>query len=117
MVLAQEKHWTYGILANQLWSFAGDDSRASVNQMYLQPFGAYTTAHATTYTISSETTAAWNQPGGNTWTVPVIFQVSQLVRLGRRPLSIGAGYGYYVESPDGGPNSKFRVLLTMIFPK
>jgi hypothetical protein len=67
--------------------------------------------------LSSETTATWLQPSSNTWTVPVIFQVSQLLRLGRRPVSIGAGYGYYVESPDGGPNSKFRVLFTLIFPK
>ena len=85
--------------------------------MYLQPFGSYTTAKATTYTLSSETTANWNQPGSNTWTVPIIVQVSQLLRLGRRPVSIGAGYGYYVESPDGGPNWKFRAILTLLFPK
>jgi hypothetical protein len=59
----------------------------------------------------------WLQPSGNTWTVPIIAQVTQLLRLGRRPVSIGAGAGYYVESPDGGPNWKFRVLVTLIFPK
>jgi hypothetical protein len=117
VVLAQEKRWTYGVLANQLWSFAGDDARSSVNPMYVQPFAAYTTPHATTYQISSETTAAWNQPGGHTWTVPLIFQVSQMVRVGKRPISLGAGYGYYVESPDGGPNSTFRFLITLLFPK
>ncbi len=117
VILKQSGHWTYGALGNQLWSYGGDDSRPSVNQMYLQPFGSYTTAKATTYTLSSETTANWNQPGSNTWTVPIIAQVSQLFRLGRRPVSIGAGYGYYVESPDGGPNWKFRAILTLLFPK
>jgi hypothetical protein len=117
VILKQTGHWTYGALTNQLWSFAGDDSRPSVNQFYLQPFGAYTTAKATTYQISSETVADWNQPGSDTWTVPIILQVSQMLRLGRRPISVGAGYGYYVESPTGGPNWKFRALITLIFPK
>jgi hypothetical protein len=117
VILKQQGPWTYGVLANQLWSFAGDSSRTSVNQMYVQPFGAYTTKKATTYQLSSETTAMWLQPSGNTWTVPIIAQVTQLLRLGRRPVSIGAGAGYYVESPDGGPNWKFRVLVTLIFPK
>jgi hypothetical protein len=117
VILKQTGHWTYGVLVNQLWSFAGDDSRPSVNQMYVQPFGAYTTDKATTYQLSSETTATWNQPSSNTWTVPLIAQVTQLLRLGRRPVSVGAGAGYYVESPDGGPNWKFRVLVTLIFPK
>ena len=30
--------WTYGVLVNHLWSFAGDDNRADVNSTFLQPF-------------------------------------------------------------------------------
>jgi hypothetical protein len=117
VVLKQSGHWTYGALGNQMWSYAGDSSRPSVNQMFLQPFAAYTTKKATTYTLVSETIANWLQPSSNTWTVPIIFQVSQLVHLGRRPVSITAGAGYYVESPDGGPNWKFRAMLVLLFPK
>ena len=32
VVLKQSGQWTYGALARQLWSFAGDDDRADVNQ-------------------------------------------------------------------------------------
>src|SRR5688572_7990565 len=30
--------WTYGALANHVWSFAGDDERADVSSTFLQPF-------------------------------------------------------------------------------
>jgi hypothetical protein len=117
LILKQSGHWTYGALASQVWSYAGDGSRPGVSQLYLQPFGSYTTAKATTFNLSSETTANWNASSGNTWTVPIIVQVSQLLRLGRRPISVGLAYGNYVESPDGGPNWKLRASLTLLFPK
>ena len=88
-----------------------------MNQTFLQPFAAYTTKKATTFTLNSETTLNWNASSRNKWTVPVIVQVSQLVKLGRRPLSVGVGYGNYVETPDGGPNWKLRMLVVLLFPK
>jgi len=30
--------WTYGALANHLWSVAGDDDRADISSTFLQPF-------------------------------------------------------------------------------
>lgn len=91
LILKQSGAWTYGALVNHVWSVAGDDSRPDVSQTFLQPFAAYTTAKATTFTLNSASTANWKASSGNTWTVPVIFQVSQLVKLGRRPLSVGVG--------------------------
>jgi hypothetical protein len=42
VVLTQKSGWTVGILANHVWSYAGDDDRAEVNSTFLQPFIAYT---------------------------------------------------------------------------
>src|SRR3954454_9305394 len=33
--------WTFGALINNVWSFAGQSTRATVNQMTLQPFVNY----------------------------------------------------------------------------
>ena len=38
VVLKQEKGWTYGALANHIWSFAGDDDRPDVSATFLQSF-------------------------------------------------------------------------------
>jgi len=41
VLLTQPKPWTLGILGRQLWSYAGDDSRADVNQLLHEPFVNY----------------------------------------------------------------------------
>jgi hypothetical protein len=64
VVLKQSGPWTYGALWNQIWSFSGNSQRDSVNQMFLQPFLAYTTATAVTINLQSESTANWNAAAG-----------------------------------------------------
>jgi len=34
--------WTVGMLANLVWSFAGDDDRPDISNTFMQPFVAYT---------------------------------------------------------------------------
>src|SRR5262249_39937383 len=40
VVLKQEGPWTYGLLFNHIWSFAGDEHRNYVSSTFLQPFVA-----------------------------------------------------------------------------
>ena len=68
VVLKQEGHWTYGALANHLWSVAGSDSRADISATFVQPFLAYTTKTAWTFTANSESTYDWEN---DDWSVPV----------------------------------------------
>jgi hypothetical protein len=115
VVLKQTGPWTYGALVNHIWSFAGDDDRSDVNQTLLQPFLSYTTPSALTVTLNTESTANW-EAVSEEWTVPINLQVSKVVRLGRKPMSIGLGVGYYAEQPEGGPEWKLRTVLTLLFP-
>lgn len=114
VVLVQDGPWTYGVLANHIWSFAGDDDRADVNATFLQPFLAYTTSAATTFTLNTESTYDWSN---DQWTVPINFIVSQLIKFGRQPVSLGVGGRYYAESPDDGPEWGVRTFITFLFPK
>lgn len=44
IVALQQTHgFTYGVLANQIWSFAGQQDRQNINSTFLQPFISYTT--------------------------------------------------------------------------
>ena len=114
VVLKQENGWTYGALANHIWSFAGDDSRADVNATFLQPFLSYTTKTYTTFTLNTESTYDWD---AEQWTVPVNAMASQLVKFGQQPVSFGLGYRNYAEAPDGGPDWGLRFVVTFLFPK
>jgi hypothetical protein len=117
VVLKQQGAVTVGALANHLWSFAGDDARSDVNQTFLQPFLAYTTPTAVTFTLSSESTANWEAASGQKWTVPINVQVSKVVRIGPFPASLGFGGGYFVEKPTNGPEWKLRATATILLPR
>jgi hypothetical protein len=114
VILKQSGPWTYGALANHLWDFAGDDSRASVNATFLQPFVSYITATKTTFTLNAESTYDWQR---EQWSIPLNAIVSQLVKIGDQPVQFSAGVRYYVEKPDGGPEWGLRFAVTWLFPK
>ena len=117
VVLKQSGPWTFGALVNHIWSYAGDEKRSDVNQTFLQPFLSYTTKGGVTLSVNTESTANWEAASGEKWTVPINLQVSKVTRLGRRPMSIGLGAGYFAEKPEGGPSWKLRAVLTLLFPR
>lgn len=94
--------WTYGILANQVWGFAGPVSYGAkpVNQVYMQPFIAYTTKTAWTFSLNSESQYDWLT---QKWTMPFNFVVSKLVQIDKLPVSFELGLRYYAASPNDGP--------------
>ena len=118
VVVKQVRGLTAGGLMNQLWSVAIEEDRKSVSQMYLQPFVAYTMRTHTTFILSSEATANWNStPGDARWTIPLIFQISQILKIGKQPISFQIGAKYYADSPRYGPDWGVRFNLTLLYPK
>jgi hypothetical protein len=114
LLLRQEHGWTYGILANHIWSVAGDSDRPDISTTFMQPFFSYTTATHTTFGVNTESTYDWE---GQQWTVPINLFVSQLVRIGGLPISFTLGGRYYAERPRGGPDWGFRFVVTLLFPE
>lgn len=115
VLLKQEHGWTYGALANHIWSVAGDDDRNDISATFLQPFLSYTTKGFTTFGINTESTYDWES---EQWSVPVNLTVTQLLKVGNQPLTIQAGARYWADSPDGGPEGwGARIALTFLFPK
>jgi hypothetical protein len=112
--LKQDSGWTYGLLANHIWSFAGNDERDDISATFIQPFLSYTTKTYTTWSVNTESTYDWKN---NQWTVPINVQVSQLVKFGKQPVSFALGYRNYVERPAGGPDWGLRFSVTLLFPK
>jgi hypothetical protein len=56
VVLRQEHGFTFGILANHIWSFAGDDDRPDISSTFLQPCLNFTTKTYTTFGVNTEST-------------------------------------------------------------
>lgn len=114
VLLKQSSGWTYGTLANHLWSFAGTQSRKEVSATFLQPFVSYTTKTYTTFGLNTESTYDWQN---SQWTVPINLTVSQLLKLGKQPVQFQLGGRYYPETPSGGADWGLRFAVTLLFPK
>ena len=115
VALTMRGPWTVGMLANHIWSYAGDSDRQDISNTFLQPFAAYTWPSAWTVSVQSESTYNWKT---EKWSVPVNAAVSKLVRWGKLPVSLQAGVGYWVESPDAGPEGfRFRLQANFVLPK
>ena len=114
VLLKQEQGWTYGMLANHIWSFAGKSTTSDINATFMQPFFGYTTKTYTTFTLTTENTYDWE---GRGWTVPLHVLVSQLVKLGGVPLQLQAGPRFYLHHPDGGADFGLRFQVTLLLPK
>jgi len=114
LALKQQNGWTYGALFNHVWSFAGDSDRRDVNRTFLQPFVSFTTKTSTTFGLNTETSYDWT---GEQWTVPLIGSVSQVLKVGKLPVSLALGAKYYAEAPSGAPEWGLRFSVTLLFPK
>ena len=51
--------WTLGMLANHVWSYAGDSDRQDLSNTFLQPFASYTWPNAWTVSLQSESSYNW----------------------------------------------------------
>jgi hypothetical protein len=106
--------WTYGVLANHLWSVAGDDDRSEISSTFLQPFLAKQFPGASTLTINSETTYDWY---GDSWNVQVNLMYSKVTRIGNQTVSFAGGARYYFDTPGDGPDWGLRFVVTLLFPE
>lgn len=113
-VARRARNWTYGLLANHIWSFAGRDSRADVSTTFLQPFVSFTTKTYTTFALNTESTYDWEN---KRWIVPLNATVAQMLKIGGQPIQLQLGGRVYADRPDGGPDWGLRFAVIFLFPK
>jgi hypothetical protein len=109
----QQGDWTYGVLARQLWSVAGHRDRADVRTTFVQPFLAYTTKTAWSYSLNTESVYDW---AGKQWSVPIHLEVSKVVLFVRQPVRVGlAARCWAATIPGGPPACGFRFIASPLF--
>jgi hypothetical protein len=113
VALKQSNGWTCGVRAAQLWSYAGDDDRRSFNATFVDTFVSYTWRSGTTLGVSSESAYDWNN---SQWIVPVGATISQVVNVGRQPVSLSLGARYTAEGSDVGGEWSLSASVSLLFP-
>jgi hypothetical protein len=114
LILKQQGGWTVGILANHIWSYAGDGDREDVSATFLQPFINYTFPNTVSLLLNTESTYDWE---AEQWTVPINAGVSKIFVFGGQRVSLGVQGRYYAEKPEGGPEWGARFTATFLFPE
>ncbi|MEX6686787.1 hypothetical protein QTN47_04735 [Danxiaibacter flavus] len=115
LVLKQAKGLTFGVLMNQIWSFAGDKDRTDVNQMFIQPFFTHNWKSGAGLGLNAEITSNWQAGNATAFINPI---VSGVTKLGTQTIQLAVGPRIPVAGP---PESKakfgFRAVLTFVFPE
>lgn len=115
VVLNRAGPWTYGLLGYQSWAAGGNAAFGTQNNLYGQPFLAYTNKEALTITANME--ALYNYDTRRT-SNPLYVGASKLVVIGGVPFSFGAGPMYYVSNTPGGPSGwGARATATVVILK
>ena len=115
VVLNRDGPWTYGVLGYRSWSAGGNAAYGTQNNLYGQPFLAYTTKSA--WTFSTNMQALYNYDTGRT-SNPLYAGVSKLEVFGKQPVQFSLGATYYVNSTPEGPQGwGARATVTFVFPE
>ncbi|APT59875.1 hypothetical protein RQ831_17855 [Roseomonas gilardii] len=105
--------WTFGVLASHLWSFGASRERPEMNLTAVQPFVARHFEGGFTLTVTSETAYDWTT---RQFTVPLNVTASQIVKIGRMPVSLFFGPRIYLQRPSQGPDWGLRFGVQFLFP-
>lgn len=117
VALIQPDPWTFGVLANNVWSFAGEEDRADVNRMLLNLFIVLQLGNGWYVNSAPILTADWIAGENDRWVVPIGAGGGKLVSLSGLPLNLQTQLYYHVVRPDSGPAWQWRVQAQILLPK
>ena len=107
--------WTIGLMGYQSWNAGGSAVGGTTNTTYWQPFVAYVTKDAWTFSLNTE--SSYNADAHRS-SNPMNAIVSKLVYIDKLPVSFSLGARYYLTSTPGGAEGwGGRATATFIFPK
>jgi hypothetical protein len=110
-------HWTLGLLVDNVWPFARDSNRPSVNQMLFQYFVNYNLSYGWFLTSRPIITANCVAPTTkDVWTVPFGGGVGRIMKVGFRPISVTAQAYANAAHPTGGSAWDIRLQSAFLFP-
>jgi hypothetical protein len=110
------KNWVLGFLTDNLWSFAGDPNRPSVNAFQFQYQISYVSDDGWYISSNPSITANWKSPANQQWTVPFGGGAGRMLQWGHQPVNVGI-FGYYnaVRPDQIGPNWQVQFVIEWLF--
>jgi len=107
--------WLIGVVAQNVISFAGDDSRDDVNAMTVRPTINYNFPNGWYLSSSPSIAANWKADSKNRWFVPMGGGVGKVFHVGGQKMSALFESYYHVVSPEIGPDWQMRLQISFLY--
>ena len=117
VALTMQGPWVVGALAQQVWSYAGNDDREKVSAFLLQYFINYNFKGGLYLTSAPIITANWKATSGNKWVIPFGGGVGKLFRVHKQPINTSVAAFYNLQQTTFGPDWTLRLQVQFLFPK
>jgi hypothetical protein len=119
VVFAGAGKFTFGFVANNVWSVAsvGGADREDVNQFFAQYFVNFNFGGGWALGTAPIITCDWTAPTDEQCTIPWGLQISKVMNFGSRPANVLMGYYKNSEHPTDGAESQLRVQINLMFPQ
>ena len=106
-----------GLIAENIWSFAGDSDALDVNVFSAQVAINYKLENGWYLTSAPLIAANWEESSDNRWTVPLGGGIGRIIKLEKMAVAIDAGAYYNVEKPRFADDWYTQILVNFLFPK
>lgn len=116
VALTVQGPWTLGVLANQVWSVAGNADRDAVSRGLLQYIIVRQLGNGWYLNSVPIITVDWQAASGDQWTIPFGIGGGKLQFFGKLPVNLQAGFYYNVAKPDIGPAWQLRLQAQLLLP-
>jgi len=107
--VVQPGHWTLGVLANNMWSIAGDKDRPEVNSLFLQYFVDYNFVKGWYFTSSPIIISNWERDSDERWSVPFGAGLGRVFKYSGQSFNSQVSAYYTVIHPDSLPYPKWQL--------
>ena len=108
------KQWTAYALAQQWWSFAGDDDRADTSQLCVNYVLLRSLPHRWQVGMQPSTMVDWKASRGDKVSFPVGLGVGKTVRIGKFPVQFWVEADYYAVRPNDIPGPRWSIDIQII---
>jgi len=105
----------WGAFNQNLFTYAGDDSRTPVNASVLQPIISYGLGHGWSVG-ASEMTFTYDYEAGRWASLPLGAKVAKLVKFGKLPVQFSLQYEHDFADQRGTPEDTIRFAMKFLFP-
>jgi len=116
VLIAMPNQWTFALLTDNIWSYAGQNNRPAVNQFNFQYFVTYNFKRGWYLTTQPNIIANWPERASQIWTVPVGGGVGRVFHVGKQGMNI-LMQGYYDPiRPTNAAQWTLQMTVDFLFP-